>query len=432
MTLAQVIVIIALAIPLALAFFEKIRIEVAALLIAALLGLAQFAGLSILAPANTPSAAPLAFSGFGQPVIITLMGLFILTESLDRAGVTGWIAVRVLRLGGNSERRVIGLFAFTAALLSLLMNNVAVGALLLPSALDVARQKNIAPSKLLIPISFGTLLGGGATYFTTANIIASEMLTRAQPPQAPLQLLDFLPTGGLIALAGLLYIVICGPALLPNRTPEPYPVAAMFVSSSPVRFTRRKVRQTLVICGGAILAAILGMPTSLAVMCGALLIFLFGIMPFAEALQVIEWRAIFPVAALYSVGLAMQQTGLAVSVGNSLIALGAPLGSIGLVILAFLITALLTQFIGGQIAANVTAPIVISAALSAGSDPRALALVTAIGCSAAFLTPIAHPVNLLMVDVAGYHTRDFARIGAGLFGVCLVTLVVVLPLFWRI
>ena len=80
------------------------------------------------------------------------------------------------------------------------MNTLAAGALLLPSALDASRRTGIKPSKLLIPIAYGSMLGGAATYLTTANIIISGLLPLANPPQAPLGFFDFTPTGGVVAL----------------------------------------------------------------------------------------------------------------------------------------------------------------------------------------------------------------------------------------
>ncbi len=428
MTLAQVVVVFVVVVPLLLAFLEKIKIDTAALLILCLLGLAQYAGLGIFAAAGTPGAATRAIAGFGQPVVITLIGLFILTYCLDRAGVTRWIAARVLRLAGTSERRLIGLFTLTAALLSLFMNNVAAGALLIPSALEAARRTGTAPSKLLMPISFGTLLGGAATYFTTANIIASDLLTTANPPQAALHILDFTPTGSFMALAGIAFIVLVGPRLLPNRTPQTIPIA----DNAAPQMSQRDAILSVGVTALAITAAILGVPTSLAVLAGALVLILIGIVSMREVYQAIEWRVIFPVAGIYSVGLAMVGTGLAALLGQALIGIAGPFGPLGLVVEVFLITALLTQFIGGQVAANVTGPIAISAAIAAGTNPQAIAVVTAIGCSAAFFTPLAHPVNLLMVDVGGYKFSDFPRVGIGLFIVCFVAVVIAVPLFWKL
>jgi len=119
----------------------------------------------------------------------------------------------------------------TTAVFSLFMNNLAAGALLLPSAMEVSRRTGTRPSKLLIPVAYGSLLGGSATYFTTANIITSGLLPIANPPQNPLGILDFTPTGGLIALAGILFLYFWGAKLLPSREPTDEQAAARFTGS---------------------------------------------------------------------------------------------------------------------------------------------------------------------------------------------------------
>ena len=96
--------------------------------------------MGVLGPAHSPDDATKALSGFGTPEVITLLSLFILTFCLDKYGVTRGIAKNLLKIGGKSEARLIALFATTAALLSLFMNTLAAGALLLPSALEASRR----------------------------------------------------------------------------------------------------------------------------------------------------------------------------------------------------------------------------------------------------------------------------------------------------
>ena len=220
MTPAGWFVLILVIAALALVAANKLRADLAALGLAVALGLAQFAGLGVLGETGKPASVVKAISGFGQPVVITLLSLFIITRCLEKTGVTRLLARWLLRLGGTSEARLIGLFAAATAFLSLFMNNLAAGALLLPSALEAARRTGIKPSKLLIPVAYGSLLGGVATYFTTANIIVSDLLTIANPPQARLGVLDFTPTGGLIALAGIAFLALFGSRLLPDREPS--------------------------------------------------------------------------------------------------------------------------------------------------------------------------------------------------------------------
>ena len=108
----------------------------------------------------------------------------------------------------------------------------------------------------------------------------------------------------------------------------------------------------------------------------------------------------------------------------------APLGPLGLAAGAYLLTALLTQVMGGQVSALVSGPIAISAAISLGANPQAIAVATAIGCSASFLTPLAHPVNVLMIGPANYTFGDFFKVGWPLTVVCFVVLMVGMKIFW--
>lgn len=221
MTFDMWFIVIVIVVPLALVAFNRWRVDIAAIFMIVVLGLAQYFGLGVLGDPRSPRQTLLAISGFGQPVVVTLIGLFILTQTLTNNGVMLWLGQRLTHAAERSVTRLIFAFTFSSALLSLLMNNIAVGALLLPSAMQVSRNARIRPSKLLIPIAFGTALGGMATYFTTANIVMSNLLAIADPPQAPLGVLSFAATGGLIAIAGILYITIFGRRLVPARPPGP-------------------------------------------------------------------------------------------------------------------------------------------------------------------------------------------------------------------
>jgi di/tricarboxylate transporter len=145
-----------------------------------------------------------------------------------------------------------------------------------------------------------------------------------------------------------------------------------------------------------------------------------------------EWRAIFLIAGMYSVSIAMVQTGLAALIGNEVIKLVSPFGPLGLAAGAYLLTAALTQLMGGQVTALVTGPIAISAALSMHTSPQAMAVAAAIGCSASFLTPIAHPVNILMIGPGNYRFGDFFRAGWPLTVISFVFLLIGMILFWRL
>ncbi|GAB4483116.1 MAG: SLC13 family permease [Anaerolineae bacterium] len=161
---------------------------------------------------------PTLFSGFGSPVIITLIGVLMMTSALQHTGVTAMLSQAVLRLTqGLGERALVGLLSLSAAVGSLMMNTVASAALIAPVGRRVALNREVSPSRLLMPIAFSALLGGMATLLTTSNLIVSALLAERGYPS--FGLFDFLPVGGPIALVGIAYLTLAAPRLLPERAP---------------------------------------------------------------------------------------------------------------------------------------------------------------------------------------------------------------------
>jgi di/tricarboxylate transporter len=183
---------------------------------------------------------------------------------------------------------------------------------------------------------------------------------------------------------------------------------------------------------GAVAASLAGLPAYLAVIAAAVLTLLLGLLPMTEAYRAIEWQVIFFIAGMYAASLAMVNTGLAAWVGQHSLQLLEHSGPLGLAGAAFLLSAGLTQLMGSQATAFVIGPIAISAAIHLGTNPQAIAVATAIGCSASFLTPTSHPVNLIMMNPGNYRFSDFFRIGAGLFLLTFMTLLAGLILFWNL
>lgn len=182
---------------------ERLRPDLAALSALVVLGLTGLIGPDEL------------FSGFSRQAVITIMALSIVAEALDRTGVTHRLGRLLLHASGASLRRTIVIVSAATAVLSLVMNTVAAAAVLLPAAMGMARTSGQRPSRLLMPLAFGALLGGMATLFTTANILVSNALSEKGYPAYGV--LDFLPLGLPMALAGIGVIVLLGPRLLPDR-----------------------------------------------------------------------------------------------------------------------------------------------------------------------------------------------------------------------
>lgn len=595
----QIVLIVITFAALLLILSNRIRIDIIALLV-----LLTLSATGIVSPEQ-------ALLGFSSDAVITLLGLFIITRALEDTGVVQWVADRLREIGKGSETRLILLIMASGALLSTVMSTVAAGAVLLPATLQVGRDSNVRPSKLLIPLAFSTLAGGMATYFTGAHILVSGILQ--SQIQISLNMLDFVPTGGLIAIVSLLYMALIGRRLLPDResvgqqtssrtlsrslyetyqledrvwefvvqsdsrlagvslrdshigetlgltvlaiwrghhailSPPPeqtisvgdyllvlgreervrqlqvwgltpgrekgiaprhdYPVdltevvilpratvigktltelnfrakfglttvalwregrsyrtdvgkfplqvgdALLMVGAVPnirklanerdymvmqsshaVRPpTPQKAGWALAITAVALLAAITGIvPVAESMLAGAVAMVLSKCLNMDEAYRAIEWRVIFLIAGMLPLSLAMINTGLADQVGAALVNTLAPHGALVLIGGLCIVTILVTQIIGAQVTALVLTPIGISTALQVGINPRAVAVAIAIACSTAYLTPIGHPVSVLMMGPGGYTPGDFPKVGIGMTLVTFAMLIVGLMLFWGI
>ncbi len=191
---------------------ERWRVDVVALLVLGSLALTR-----LVTPAE-------ALAGFSNPAVVTVWALFILSGGLSRTGVADRVGQQILRLAGTGEARLLFVIMLTAGILSAVMNNVAVAALLLPVVMDIARRANRPPARLLMPLAFACLLGGTLTLIgTPANLLISDALRERGLPA--FQFFDFLPLGLAVLLVGIAYMLLWGRRLLPTRQ-LPAPAAA--------------------------------------------------------------------------------------------------------------------------------------------------------------------------------------------------------------
>jgi di/tricarboxylate transporter len=170
-----------------------------------------------------------AFSGFASPAVVTVWAVFIVSGGLTRSGVADMLARFVMRLAGRSQVRLTLLLMLSVGGMSAFMNNIGAVAILLPAVMSVARETDIPPSKLLIPLAWASLMGGNMTMIgTPPNILASSIL-ESYGNIKPFRFFDFLPMGVVVLAAGVAYLILVGRHLLPRRSPggdlaDSYPV----------------------------------------------------------------------------------------------------------------------------------------------------------------------------------------------------------------
>lgn len=597
-----VITLVILATAIVLFLSERLSVDLIALLVLVALGLSR-----VLTPQEV-------FSGFSDSAVITIMSVFVLAYSLEVTGVAEKMGNLVARLAGKSEARLIAALMGVAAFMSLFMNNIAVASTLLPATSTVARRSGIKIYRLLIPLAFGSLLGGTATLFTTTNIVVSGILKNSG--YQGFDVLDFLPVGLPIVFVGIAYMVFFGRRLLPKERPterseilrhaeidllstyqlserlfraripagsklinrklsestlrekyrlnvvaiergeekiiaplpdfvlqqgdvmlvegrleefrqidtEPYleiqpmPVyrerdletpdnvilevvlspRSQFIGNTlkethfrekfgmtvlavwngervirtgltdlkltfgdalllqgprerlpllrtspdmivlsqeeePVVKLVHKSPAALIIFGLTLAVAAIGpFGVGEVMLAGALVMIILNILTMEQAYRVIDWRIVFLVAGMLPLGLAMTKTGATALFANGLINSVGGYGPQALLLGLLTLTVLLSQAMKGAAVSAVIAPIAIQAAQQAGLDPRALCMGVALATSMAFITPLGHPVNILMMGPGGYRFRDFFKVGLPLTVLLFIVVMVTLPIFWSL
>lgn len=602
--LTQDIVLVLTILTVAVILFvtEKLRADLVALLV--LLAL----------PLTGLLAAEDALGGFSHSAVITVIAVFVISEGLFQTGVAQRIGRYVTRVAGRSQTRLTVTIMLAVAGVSAVMNNVGATAVMLPVVVGLARQNNIRPSKLLIPLSFGALQGGLLTLIgRPSNIIVSDALQ--QHTGEAFGMFDFTPIGLVLLAIGVLYMVLVGCKLLPERAVEDKLQAMMaaqrkaleqyhlgerlfevrvlpesplvgttitqsrlgrtlglnvvgivrneahilnpgpdeilraddllMVQGKPedlvrLRWTRgveieqelthlhledmlspelpvveavltpkssligRTLREidfrrasgltvlaiwresrpyrtalgnlplrfgdTLLLQGsraniytlsqqpdllvlgdehetGAtrterapvaalillLMTGLIGsdlLPVAIGSLLAAVLMVLAGCLTIDDAYGAIDWQSVFLMAGMLPLGVALQKTGAAVYLAERVIDLVGGLGPRGLLAGIFLFNLVASQVMSSVAAAALIAPIAVSTAQTAGVTPHAFLMAVAVGGSLAFITPISHQANVLVMGPGGYRFADYTRVGLFLAVLLSVISIVLLPIFF--
>lgn len=554
------------------------------------------------------------FSGFSDPIVVTLAALFIIGGALFRTGVAATIGDWLNSKGGSDLRGLVPLIMGTSALLSAFMSSTGTAAILIPAVAGLAKRTGLSPSKLLMPLSCGCLIGGMLTLVGTApNLVVQEALVKGG--HRPFNFLSFAPMGLVVLLVAMLYMTFLGQRLLPQesedrsgasplltkelaesyglphqlyrvRLLESSKLVGSTLSESPLRshyhlnllgvqhrgerspgvmvtrdfvfqkgeilhlhgeesqvdklvadqglerlpqledyasimggqsvaelvltprsrligqtvkdiqfFGRYNVnlvavkrlgkllreraeaklkfgdtllvagekealhqlwdeRETFVIAGMslqnmesglrrerawialalAILMLVLMsfklLPSVMAVVLVAAAAILLGCLTTEEAYRSVSWSSLVLIAAMLPVAKALEKTGGVEMMANLLIEVAADWGPQAILAGLFFLTALFSQFISNTATTVILTPVALEAASLSQLSPHAFLMAVAVAASAAFVTPVASPVNLLVLTPGKYQFSDFVKVGLPLQLLILVVSVALLPVFF--
>lgn len=229
MTPAIATILVLLLVALVLFGTERIPIDVVTILL-------------VMALVVTGTLSPEeAFAGFGNDIVITISGLFILTGGLVKTGVVDVVGRRLHRISGGNEFRLTVLIMLVAAACAAVMKNTTTTAMFVPVVLGISTRARVAPSKLLMPLAFGAILGGTCTLIgTSTNLAVSGALVRLGTSQdliesikanqqflerfpnyadlfKPFTMFELTVVGVPIVIVGMLYMLLIGLRMLPRR-----------------------------------------------------------------------------------------------------------------------------------------------------------------------------------------------------------------------
>lgn len=557
-------------------------------------------GLLILTGVLTPAEG---FSGFGHPAPVTVAAMLVLSAGLIRTGAVAKLGQKVSALGGSTEFSQLAVIFPVVALLSAFISNTAAVAMFIPLVLNIAREKKLSPSKLLLPLSYAAILGGACTYIgTSTNIIVGTIYADGVRP--PLQMFEFSGLGLVLLGLGAVYMLVVGQRNLPYRPTEAsltegyrlreyltelviradsplldktlretdfsqlldievleiqrghqklglflqdirleggdilivkgnlenilkirdtegvdilaevklsdrdlkseditlaeavispessligltlkeanfrqrYQATALAIrrhgsqirdklgrvrlrvgdmllvqvrkqilgnlrqdsdfllileesQGSDFRFSKLPIA-VLIFLGVIAAAASQRLPIELAALFGAMLMVLTRCITLRQAYLAVDWRIVILIGGTLSLGTAMEKTGTAGAIADSLVGWSGALGPVALIAVLYLVTMGMTEIMSNNATAALLTPIAISIAHQGGWDPRPFAFCVAFAASCSFLTPIGYQTNTMVYGPGGYRFTDYFKVGAWLSLISWLAATLLIPRLW--
>ena len=472
-----------------------------------------------------------ALAGFGDPAVIFIATLFVVSEGLDASGVTTWAGQELIaRVGDSRTRLIVLMLLLVAGLTALISVNGAVAALL-PVIVVIGVRLGRSPSQLLMPLVFGAHAGSMlALTGTPVNVIVSE--AAATYGGRPFGFFEFALVGIPLVAGTIVIVLVLGERLLPSRKPRGLPTdfseharilieqyrlddalglisrtsgvaevvipprsefvgdtvfpgmvtdsgdlvilaiqrkgedlgpgeatlavgdvlllrgawAALdetlddpnvLVVDSPEQVRRQTIplglgaREAIVVLGAMVVLLATGVvPSVVAGLLAAGAMVLLRVVTVDGAYRAINWTTVVLVAGMIPLSTAMTLTGAADQVADALVGVVRNAGPYALLAGLFAITAVFGQLISNMATALIVIPIAVAAAVELGVSPQPVLMSVTVAAAASFLTPVATPVNMMVMGPGGYRFGDYWKLGLPLLALSFAVAVFLVPVFW--
>ena len=373
------------------------------------------------------------FSQYVNSNVILCVGMFVVGQALFETGMANKIGGLVTRIAKTEKTLIIAIMVI-AGVMSGFLSNTGTAAVLIPVVCGIADESGYSRSHLLMPLVFAAALGGNLSIIgAPGNLMGVNAL---QEMGIKTSFFMYAPIGIPMLLIGILYFVCFGYKLLTQNQNE----AAQNLEEQKDFSNVPKWKQIIslvvliVVIFAMIFEELIGISIQLSACLGALFLVLTGVLTEKEALNSIDLKVVLLFGGSLSLAKALDVTGAGSMIADKIVGLlGSNPNPILLLLVIFLVTCVLTNFMSNTATTALMIPIAVSLANSLGADPRSVVIATVIAGSCAYATPIGMPANTMVVGLGGYKFKDYVKSGLPLilvsFAICMILLPILFPFY---
>lgn len=374
--------------------------------------------------------ATTTFSQYVNSNVILCVGMFVVGQALFETGMANKIGGLVTRFA-KTEKTLIVAIMVIVGVMSGFLSNTGTAAVLIPVVCGIADESGYSRSRLLMPLVFAAALGGNLSIIgAPGNLMGVNAL---QEMGMSTSFFMYAPVGIPMLAIGILYFVCFGYKLLPDG--KTTAVAAAEEQQDFSEVPKWKQTVSLVVLILVILAMIfeeqIGISIQISACIGAIFLVLTGVITEKEALASIDLKVVLLFGGSLTLAKALDTTGAGELIADKIVGLlGADPNPIILLLVIFIVTCVLTNFMSNTATTALMIPIAVSLANNLGADPRSVVIATVIAGSCAYATPIGMPANTMVVGLGGYKFKDYVKSGLPLILVSFVICMILLPILF--
>ena len=375
-----------------------------------------------------------AFSGFTNTNVVMFVAMFIIGAGLTKTSLIDKAEQLVVRYKDN-PKMLIFLACIASSLLASITSATATAAIMISLLVGIANEIGTSRSKLLYPAmacaniaTSMTFLGQGASNITWIDIIA-----KAGGPNE-LHIWDFTIARIPLLAVSILYMTFVGYKLMPDRDNSTF-ADSEHTGRKAAKLNPKKEKIAIIIILVTILAmlfeSVIGIPMYLIACIGAILLVLTGILTEKEALESIHQPTIFLFAGVLTLSEAIKTTGAGEVVADWMISLiGNTTNPYLIMAVFFLIPFFLTQIMSNLATLTIFIPLVVSACMKIGIDPRAAVVGVLTASCISIMTPMAAPCQIMIIEPGGYTIKDYLKCGTPLAVILAVMTIFLMPVMF--